>query len=561
MKKSSNTKRAFLASILSLLLCMAMLIGSTFAWFTDSVTTGKNTIVAGNLDVELYSRQLDETTGEYEYVPVSAKQSLFDNDALWEPGHTEVVYLKVANLGSLALKYKLAVTVDSETPGENVAGDTFKLSDYLVFGQASGDTETVYDTREQAWAAAGSTLGLDSYFNESVLYPAGTDGEASEEYVALVVYMPESVGNEANYKTGTDAPTITLGVTLVATQTPYESDSFDEKYDENASVTISTGEDLNTALKNGGNIVLAGDMTAQEYTDENESYTFINVKSPSNIDLNGNSLKSDWINIYDDITIENGTLVVADETFYVEGESKTVTLKNVTLTAAEGLVDGIVLLGDNGNATYILDGVTTEANISVNGAALVIDGGAYSGDVRGASEINGGTFGGDILVTETKINDGEISGTFTTNVNDFNLEINGGEFKKDALIDAMEKGSGTITISGGTFACTTISAGEDSFGNLNITGGTFTEDLTVDTTYASVISISGGEFKSLDLTGKAYSPITISGGTFGSFSAGTSVVKNLTITGGTFGTDPSTYLEEGYEAVENEDGTWTVKEK
>ena len=53
MTKSKNTKRALLASVLSMMLCLAMLIGSTFAWFTDSVTSGKNTIVAGNLDVEL----------------------------------------------------------------------------------------------------------------------------------------------------------------------------------------------------------------------------------------------------------------------------------------------------------------------------------------------------------------------------------------------------------------------------------------------------------------------------------------------------------------------------
>lgn len=69
--KSKNTKRALLASVLSLILCVTMLIGSTFAWFTDSVTSGKNKIVAGNLDVELYAK-----SGE-DYTPVTADTNLF----------------------------------------------------------------------------------------------------------------------------------------------------------------------------------------------------------------------------------------------------------------------------------------------------------------------------------------------------------------------------------------------------------------------------------------------------------------------------------------------------
>ena len=61
MTKTQKTKRALLASALSLIMCFTMLLGTTYAWFTDSVESGKNTIVAGNLDVELYY-QNDETT-------------------------------------------------------------------------------------------------------------------------------------------------------------------------------------------------------------------------------------------------------------------------------------------------------------------------------------------------------------------------------------------------------------------------------------------------------------------------------------------------------------------
>ena len=227
MTNSKSTKRALTASMISLLLCIAMLIGTTFAWFTDTVTTGKNKIVAGNLDVELYVKDADSDS----YVAVDETTSLFDESALWEPGYTQVVYLKVANVGALALKYQLAVNVISEQKGTNVAGEEFSLSDYLVFGQAVNAAEVTYATRQEAWAAAGNQKGLNDYSDAGVLLPD------AEEYMALVVYMPTDVGNEANYMTETTPPAIDLGVTLIATQTPYESDSFDHQYDAKADGT------------------------------------------------------------------------------------------------------------------------------------------------------------------------------------------------------------------------------------------------------------------------------------------------------------------------------------
>ena len=130
MTKKRSTKRALLTSALSLLLCVSMLIGSTFAWFTDSVSSDKNTIVAGNLDIELkYSKVVNGVRTGWELV--EGEDEIFDPNALWEPGRVEVAYLKVSNLGSLALKYQLAVNIVEELPGVNVAGEEFKLSDYL----------------------------------------------------------------------------------------------------------------------------------------------------------------------------------------------------------------------------------------------------------------------------------------------------------------------------------------------------------------------------------------------------------------------------------------------
>ena len=84
MTSSKHTKRALLASILSAALCAAMLVGSTFAWFTDSVTSGKNKIVAGSLDVEL-----EYTTDFNTWNTVEDATNLFQENALWEPGYAE----------------------------------------------------------------------------------------------------------------------------------------------------------------------------------------------------------------------------------------------------------------------------------------------------------------------------------------------------------------------------------------------------------------------------------------------------------------------------------------
>lgn len=91
MKNYSATKKSLLLSAVSLIICIVMLIGNTFAWFTDSVESNGNVIMSGDLDVELdyYSN------GGWHSVDESTK--LFDENARWEPGHTEVVYLRVSN--------------------------------------------------------------------------------------------------------------------------------------------------------------------------------------------------------------------------------------------------------------------------------------------------------------------------------------------------------------------------------------------------------------------------------------------------------------------------------
>ncbi len=280
-----HTKKALLASVLSMLLCVSMLVGSTFAWFTDSVTSGKNQIVAGTLDVELqYS-----TDGE-KWIDVDEKTNVFKKDALWEPGYTEVVYLKVKNAGTLALKYQFDVTVAGKVIGKTAEGEDIDLSEFLRYGVATDVTDT-YKNRTEAREAIKSTdIGLSEGYigSDNVL----NKGEESS-MIALVVYMPETVDNAANHGTDMDVPEISLGLSVLATQATVEKDSFDDQYDKDAVypvLVVNNAGGMADALdkiQDGGVVELAGDVEMEGTGDP----LYVAGKDIT-IDLNGHTLSS-----------------------------------------------------------------------------------------------------------------------------------------------------------------------------------------------------------------------------------------------------------------------------
>ena len=238
-KKVGGTKRALLTSVLALVLSLAMLAGSTFAWFTDTASTGVNRIVSGNLDVGLKYWGVGED-GRKTWLTAENSKDLFDENALWEPGYTQIVYLKVENNGNLALTYAMQITPVHETVGVNVDGEEFKLSDYIKFGWTAftvdGDGAPVALDREAAQTGVGDGAQLGTTLHRQAAEPMEA---GAEELVALVAWMPENVGNEANYSTV--QPTIELSLKVLATQAAVESDSFNNTYDEDA----ATDEDLN----------------------------------------------------------------------------------------------------------------------------------------------------------------------------------------------------------------------------------------------------------------------------------------------------------------------------
>lgn len=244
MKKNKNTKKALLTSFISLLICLATFIGATFAWFTDSETSGTNKIQSGNLDIKLeYSKTLED--GSWKPVTEDTKDLFTDlegNDMLWEPGAASVVYLKITNAGTLAFKYNLGVNVINELVGKNVNDETFKLSDYIMFGQVEFDDEDLaYTTREEAIDALTTSKNISNGYALT-----GNMNAEDEKVIALVVYMPENVGNVANYKTGTTAPEINMGISLVATQYTKEKDSYDDQYDKDSKFDFFADETKTT---------------------------------------------------------------------------------------------------------------------------------------------------------------------------------------------------------------------------------------------------------------------------------------------------------------------------
>ena len=454
MSKSKQTKKALLSSVIALILCFSMLLGTTFAWFTDTVESGINKIQAGNLDVDLQYKKVVNGV-ETDWADVQGEDKLFNPNALWEPGHVEVVYLKVSNLGSLALKYQLGVNVKSETIGKTEDGKDIRLSEHLVFKVVEmADPLTTYTDREAVMLAAGTEKGLKDYNgNTKALDPKG--GANDEDYVALIVYMPTSVGNEANYR-GVDVPTILLGVNLYATQKDAESDSFGSDYDEDAwteGMKVYNAQDLQAAINAGEtNIVVMENITLDEsiVIPAPAATTFAMRATPAPIVLN---LNGKTLNNSNGYVIENYGYVV------ITGEGTISGLGGIRSRAGSVTIE-------NGNfyASSQWQNNVYQHTLKAENTTVVINGGNFDATVNGqtnamfnASEnatitINGGNFknvAGDLTAFDPYIFTYEKNGKLIINDGTF-YGTGGGHQGHDAGnpnhqcgADGHNKGEGT----------------------------------------------------------------------------------------------------------------------
>ena len=330
MKRSNTTKKALFISTCALLFSMLMMAGSTFAWFTDSVSSGTNTITTGKLDVQLLHTNQKVTEAK----EVQQNTLLFtDADGKpidWEPGAVAYENFTVKNSGDLALNYRLALDLNN---ANTIAGTTKSLSLKDVLKVKVLDHEvTSKDVTEQALKKA-EAADFVSVTDGQISIPAAA-GDAREQklakdaksatYGVILYWQPDPEKdyeyNLSNYpdKDAAGEPidktsdgkaelSIDLGVSLGATQAPEESDSNGSDYDTNAICPVSNESELKRALQTADN----GDV----------------------VELTGNITLTEPLSITKDVTIRSvGGAVISGEALTV-GSKANVTLQGVNFKA------------------------------------------------------------------------------------------------------------------------------------------------------------------------------------------------------------------------------------
>ena len=330
MNNKKTTKRALLSSVMAIVLCLAMLIGTTFAWFTDSASTAVNKIQAGTLDVAL------EMQENGNWVSAEGKTLQFktaDNrttNILWEPGcRYELPALRVVNKGNLALKYKIQIT--------GIQGDA-KLNEVID------------------WTINNAPINLTE--GHLAAYAAG-------DSFTIKGVMKTTAGNEYQ---GLSIDGISI--TVLATQDTVENDSFDNQYDAGATYyPVIDFVGLQDALGKGGNITIADDFTGDKT--KTELSDRLTIKTPTTLNFDGvytvpGELEptANWAGLY----IAADTVINATEAGGIQCNNK-----------------------DNGDCGTYVANVIDGANVTVNGGTYY-GGGTTFQVQKGTLTINGGHF-------------------------------------------------------------------------------------------------------------------------------------------------------------------------
>ena len=240
MKRRKANRNALFTSVISLLLCVSMLVGTTFAWFTDSVVTGINTIAAGNLDVELYHTN---AVAKDEKVEPSTDlfRDLQGDPILWEPGVVSYENLRVVNEGDLALAYQMAINTANENYVLDPSGAQYGLSQILKVGVVEDGITATDRAGVVASVAEGSWTTLADFLRNGSLLPE--DGENEKTWGIVIYWEPGENDNLWNLNNGKQLSSgeelqIDLGISLIATQEQYESDAFGSDYDSEAKAAV-----------------------------------------------------------------------------------------------------------------------------------------------------------------------------------------------------------------------------------------------------------------------------------------------------------------------------------
>ena len=325
MSTKKATKRALLTSILAICLCLVMLIGSTFAWFTDTASTGVNKIVSGNLKVDIIGANSDSHIETLNFTKAAGAEG---EALLWEPGCRYLTEgFRIANNGNLALKWKAEINKDNIVDGKVV--DTAKdgvslldVIDFYVVTKTADGTETVV-------AIEDFTGNLKKTEISEVYYIKGV--------------MQTTAGNDYQ-----DLTLEGITITVYATQDTVENDSFGDQYDAGAPldfVPVSTAAELKSVFANAAagedvNVSLTGDInfdtdTTLMIVDENSNVGDINIQA------NGHTVKN----------MSTGARVMQI--------AKSNTERTITITGAKIVSEGAVTSNENrGVQIFSVDNAT-----------------------------------------------------------------------------------------------------------------------------------------------------------------------------------------------------------
>ena len=402
MKSKKAVRSALGMSVLSIALCAAMLIGTTFAWFTDTASTAVNKIQAGTLKVDIVGKE-----GSLDGKTLSFKNKNGNTDILWEPGATfNLDSFKIVNNGNLALKYKVVIS--------GINGDN-KLLEAIEF-TATKEIKPATD----GGSAEVKTVDLNDF--TGILLPEGKEPiEANEEKIATAPitisgHMKETAGNEYQ---GLSIEGV--AITVYATQYTYEYDSKGNDYDKDATFyPVLDAAGLKDALVNGGNIRVDSDVVPTE--------TLVAEKNTT-LDMNGSTIAN-----------ENDIWNAANNAW--------------SLVSARG--EGVELT-INGNGTFQAKEDDCYAVDVQDGANVVIENGTFIGNIHAVYVLEGTlTVKGGFFAVQQKYPDAAQANEFVLNCYDENradgkasIVVMGGTFVNFNPADCKAEGEQTNFVAAG----------------------------------------------------------------------------------------------------------------
>ena len=262
MNNKRATKRALLTSVMALVMCVVMLVGTTFAWFTDTASTGVNKIVSGNLKVDIIGADSDSHIEKLNFTKAAGAEG---EALLWEPGCRYLTQgFRIANKGNLALKWKAVVNkgTTAENPGNF---DLLDVIDFYLVTKAADGTETETPLNEFTGTLQKTAIS-DVYYIKGVM-----DKNAGNDYQGLTLED--------------------ITITVVATQDTVENDSFGKTYDEDATYPVASAAEMKTALAAGGIVSVNKDIKTDNI-DDNEADR-ITISEPTTLNLDAKIVSPD----------------------------------------------------------------------------------------------------------------------------------------------------------------------------------------------------------------------------------------------------------------------------